>query len=129
MGIAEEVSSRATCDRKHVGAVIVRDRDILCTGYNGSISGDFHCDEHGHLMIDQHCRRTIHAEVNAISRAAKNGIRLDDAVIYITAYPCWECFKVLCNVGIKTIYYREKYRCSDIVAEVAERLSVKLIQV
>ena len=62
MRIAEEVASRATCDRKHVGAVIVRDKSILATGYNGSIRGLPHCDEEGHLMEDGHCVRTIHAE-------------------------------------------------------------------
>ena len=77
MRIAEVVASRATCDRKHVGAVIVRDRTILSTGYNGSIRGLPHCDEVGHLMEDGHCVATIHAEANAIIQAAKNGVSID----------------------------------------------------
>ena len=66
MDIAELIATRATCDRKHVGAVIVKGRRILATGYNGSVSGGDHCTEVGHLMVDGHCLRTVHAEVNAI---------------------------------------------------------------
>src|SRR5690606_2744344 len=79
MGIARQVASRSTCDRKHVGAVIVRDRMILATGYNGSIRGIAHCDDEGHLMEDGHCVRTVHAEANAIVQAARNGVRLEGA--------------------------------------------------
>ena len=89
MEIARVVASRATCDRKHVGAVIVRDRTILSTGYNGSIRGLPHCDEVGHMMEAGHCVATIHAEANAILQAAKNGVAIDKADIYITASPCW----------------------------------------
>ena len=66
MNIAREVATRSTCDRKHVGAVIVRDKTILSTGYNGSIKGLPHCDEAGHEMVEGHCVRTTHAEANAI---------------------------------------------------------------
>ena len=69
MNIAREVGTRSTCDRKHVGAVIVRDKSILATGYNGSIRGLPHCDDEGHLMEDGHCVRTVHAEANAIVQA------------------------------------------------------------
>ena len=79
MNIAREVSTRSTCDRKFVGAVIVRDKSILATGYNGSIRGLPHCDEEGHLMEDGHCVRTVHAEANAIVQAARNGARIDGA--------------------------------------------------
>ena len=90
MNIAVEVGTRSTCDRKHVGAVIVRDKSILATGYNGSIRGLPHCDEEGHLMEEGHCVRTVHAEANAIVQAAKNGVRIDAASIYVTASPCWK---------------------------------------
>ncbi len=89
MNIASEVSTRSTCDRKFVGAVIVRDKSILATGYNGSIRGLPHCDEEGHLMEDGHCVRTVHAEANAIVQAARNGVRIEGATIYVTASPCW----------------------------------------
>ncbi|MFM2152597.1 MAG: cytidine and deoxycytidylate deaminase zinc-binding protein, partial [Pseudomonadota bacterium] len=72
MEIAQVVATRATCDRKHVGAVLVRDRIILSTGYNGSIRGLPHCDEVGHMMEDHHCVATIHAEANAVIQAARN---------------------------------------------------------
>ncbi len=89
MNIAREVSTRSTCDRKFVGAVIVRDKCILATGYNGSIRSLAHCDEEGHLMEDGHCVRTVHAEANAIVQAARNGVGIDHASIYVTASPCW----------------------------------------
>ena len=97
MNIAKEVSTRSTCDRKHVGAVIVRDKTILSTGYNGSIKGLKHCDEIGHEMIDGHCVRTTHAEANAIVQAAKNGVSINESKIYVTASPCYNCFKLIAN--------------------------------
>ena len=110
MEIAKVVATRATCDRKHVGAVITRDRNILATGYNGSLPGQHHCDDVGHLMEDGHCVRTNHAEANAICQAAKNGVRLEGATIYVTASPCWPCFKLIASTGIKRIVFGELYR-------------------
>jgi dCMP deaminase len=126
MNIARQAATRSTCDRKHVGAVIVRDRTILSTGYNGSIRGMPHCDEVGHLMEDGHCIATVHAEANAIIQAAKNGVRIEDAEIYTTASPCWNCFKLIANAGIKTIYYGEFYRDKRSI-DVAGRLGIKLV--
>ena len=110
MNIAREVATRSTCDRKHVGAVIVRDKTILSTGYNGSIKGLPHCDDAGCEMVDGHCVRTSHAEANAIVQAAKNGVGINQSEIYVTASPCYDCFKLIANAGIKTIYYEEFYR-------------------
>lgn len=110
MKIAETVASRATCDRKHVGAVIERERTILATGYNGSIVGLDHCDDAGHMMEDGHCVRTVHAEANAIIQAARNGVRIDGAGIYVTASPCWQCFKMIANAGIRRVVFGEFYR-------------------
>ena len=110
MNIAREVATRSTCSRKHVGAVIVRDKTILSTGYNGSIKGLPHCDDAGCDMVDGHCVRTSHAEANAIVQAAKNGVGIDQSKIYVTASPCYDCFKLIANAGIKTIYYEEFYR-------------------
>ena len=110
MNIAREVATRSTCDRKHVGAVIVRDKTILSTGYNGSVRGLSHCDDDGHMMEDGHCVRTIHAETNAIIQAAKNGTAIDGATIYVTASPCWPCFKTIANAGIRKIVFGEFYR-------------------
>ena len=100
MNIARVVATRATCDRKHVGAVIVRDKTILSTGYNGSIRGLPHCGEAGHMMEDGHCVATVHAEANAIIQAAKNGVAIDGATIYTTASPCWSCFKLVAQRGL-----------------------------
>ena len=126
MNIAKEVASRSTCDRKNVGAVIARDKTILSTGYNGSIRGLPHCDEAGHEMVDGHCVRTTHAEANAIAQAAKNGVRVDEAEIFITASPCYNCFKLIANAGIKTIYYDEFYRDERILKH-SQEAGIKLV--
>ncbi|MCA9630521.1 MAG: dCMP deaminase family protein [Myxococcales bacterium] len=110
MEIARQVATRSTCSRKHVGAVIVRDKMLLATGYNGSIRGLDHCDDAGHMMEDGHCVRTVHAEANAIVQAARNGVGIDDAHIYVTASPCFGCFKLIANSGIRRICFGEFYR-------------------
>jgi dCMP deaminase len=126
MNIAREVATRSTCDRKFVGAVIVRDRSILATGYNGSIRGLTHCDEDGHLMEDNHCVRTVHAEANAIVQAARNGVRIEDASIYVTASPCWGCFRLIANAGISKIVFGEFYRDNKIF-EFSQKLGIELV--
>ncbi len=126
MAIALQVATRSTCDRKHVGAVIVRDRTILSTGYNGSIRGLEHCDEVGHMMDDGHCVRTVHAEANAIVQAARNGVRIAGGSIYVTASPCWNCFKLIANAGIVRICFGEFYR-DERIFEFAQRLDMELV--
>lgn len=126
LNIARQAATRSTCDRKHVGAVIVRDKTILSTGYNGSIRGMPHCDEVGHDLEGDHCVATIHAETNAILQAAKNGVMIDGAEMYTTASPCWNCFKLMANAGIRKIYYAEFYRDQKSL-EVARRLGIELI--
>jgi len=126
MDIAKQVATRATCDRKHVGAVLVRDRTILSTGYNGSIRGLPHCDEVGHMMENGHCVATVHAEANAILQAAKNGVRIDGATLYTTASPCWPCFKMVANSGCRRIVFGEFYRDPRIF-EVASQLKLELV--
>jgi dCMP deaminase len=126
MNIAQVVASRSTCPRKFVGAVIVRDRTILSTGYNGSIRGMPHCTDAGHMMENDHCVATIHAEANAIIQAAKNGVLIDGAMIYVTASPCWNCFKQIANAGIRRIVYGEFYR-DERIFDVAGRLAIDLM--
>jgi len=126
MRIAQTVATRATCDRKHVGAVIERGRTILATGYNGSIHGLDHCDEVGHMMENNHCVRTIHAEANAVIQAARNGVRIEGANIYVTASPCWQCFKMIANAGLRRVVFGEFYRDPRIF-EFAERLGIALV--
>jgi len=126
MNIANVVSSRSTCPRKYVGAVIVRNRTILSTGYNGSIRGMPHCSDVGHMMENNHCVATIHAEANAIIQAARNGVVIEGADLYVTASPCWNCFKTSANAGVKRICYGEFYR-DERIFEVAETLGIELI--
>lgn len=126
MNIAREVATRATCDRKHVGAVVVRDRSILATGYNGSLVGLPHCDEEGHLMEEGHCVRTVHAEANAIVQAARNGVRIEGATIYVTASPCWGCFRLIANAGIRRIVFGEFYRDQKIF-DFSKRIGIELV--
>lgn len=110
MDIANTVSSRATCDRLHVGCVIVKDKRIVSTGYNGSISGSEHCDDVGHLMHEGGCKRTIHAELNALLQCAKNGVSTDGATVYVNWQPCPDCSKSLNQAGIKRIVYQHPYK-------------------
>lgn len=109
VAIAKVVATRATCDRRHVGAVIVRDRNILASGYNGAPRGLPHCDDAGHEMVDGHCVRAVHAEANAIIQAARHGVKIDGATIYITDSPCYACFKLLVNAGIVRIVFATSY--------------------
>jgi len=126
MNIARQAASRSTCDRKFVGAVVVRDRTILSTGYNGSIRGMPHCDEVGHDLENGHCVATIHAEANAILQAAKNGVNIAGSEIYTTASPCWNCFKMIANSGIRRIYYGEFYRDEKSI-RIAGQIGIELI--
>jgi dCMP deaminase len=126
MNIADQVATRSTCSRKNVGAVIVRDKTILSTGYNGSLRGAPHCDDTGHDMENDHCVRTVHAEANAVAQAAKHGVRIDESEIYVTASPCLTCFKLIANCGIRKIYYKEFYR-DDRITEYAHQAGITLV--
>jgi dCMP deaminase len=128
MSIAQVVATRSTCPRKYVGAVIVRNRTILSTGYNGSIRGMPHCSDVGHMMEEGHCVATIHAEANAIIQAARNGVIIDGGTSYVTASPCWSCFKQLANAGITRICYGEFYR-EQRIFEIAAKIGLELVHV
>ena len=137
MRIAVDVATRATCERKHVGAVIVRDKSILATGYNGSPAGMPHCTEVGCLIyenktpagdVELNCFRTIHAEINAIAQAAKNGSSIRDAAIYITHTPCIHCYKVLINTGIQRVCYEKAYKLHTL-EELLRVSGVELVEV
>ena len=121
--ITRNVAERSTCTRAKVGAVIVRDKNILATGYNGAPAGMPHCLDVGCLIYtsrtpsgenEENCFRTIHAEINAIAQAAKNGASIRDADIYITHTPCIHCVKVLINTGIRRIFYEREYKRATI---------------
>jgi dCMP deaminase len=116
MGIALEVARRSTCDRARVGAIIVKDRRILTTGYNGSPAGLPHCDEIGHLMVAGHCVRTLHAEQNAIIQAALHGVGVAGGTMYVTHQPCLTCAKMIINAGIRRVVYGGHYPDAHAVA-------------
>jgi len=109
MNIAHEVACRSTCNRAQVGAVIVKDKRILTTGYNGSPRGLAHCTEAGCLMDNGHCVRTLHAEQNAIIQAALHGVSTRGSDIYVTHQPCFLCAKMIINAGIVRIVYDKEY--------------------
>ncbi|WP_100331636.1 deoxycytidylate deaminase [Bacillus xiapuensis] len=108
LDIADVVSSRSTCNRLHVGCVIVKDKHIIATGYNGSIHGHEHCEDEGCLLSDENrCIRCLHAELNAVLHADRD--RLIGAAAYVTHEPCENCAKTLAQAGIKRIIYRNAY--------------------
>ena len=102
-------ASRATCDRFHAGAVIVKDRRIIATGFNGSPSGVEHCETAGCTVIDNHCVSTVHSEVNAITSAAKLGISLEGATMYVKGHPCLRCANTIANSGITLVITDQRY--------------------
>jgi dCMP deaminase len=126
MNIANEVAKRSTCERAQVGAVIVKEKRILTTGYNGSPRGLPHCFEVGCLMDNGHCVRTLHAEQNAIIQAALHGIITEGATIYVTHQPCFLCAKMIINAGLVQIVYDKEYP-DDRSREFLEQAGVKLI--
>lgn len=118
MELANAAAKRATCDRGRSGCVIVKDKQILVTGYVGAPTGLPHCDEVGHLFKKtihedgnetMHCVRTVHAEQNAICQAAKRGIALEGATLYCRMTPCRVCAMLIINCGIKRVVCEKKY--------------------
>jgi len=135
ISIARQVASRATCDRGKSGCVIVRDRQILATGYVGSPKGLPHCDEIGHEFhqvinedgnISQHCIRTTHAEQNAICQAAKLGLSINGADLYCKMTPCYTCAKMIINVGIKRVVCEKDYHSAELTKKIFAKAGVKL---
>ena len=124
MEIALLVSERATCNRLKVGCVLVKEKRIIATGFNGSVSGTPHCIEEGCLVVDNHCIRTIHAEHNAILQCAKFGISTEGATMYITHFPCFHCCKLLAQAGIKNIYYLHDYNNSNESKELLKAVGI-----
>ena len=115
MSIALLASCRSPCDRLQVGSVVVKNNHIVSMGYNGFISGASHISR----VIDNHEQSIIHSEINAISDCAKRGVSLEGSKIYITHYPCINCFKSIAACGIKEIYYLNDYNNNPIVGELA----------
>ncbi|OUN65648.1 ComE operon protein 2 [Ligilactobacillus salivarius] len=123
------LSLRSTCERLSVGAILVRDKRVIAGGYNGAVSGDDHCINVGCYVVDGHCLRTIHAEMNAVLQCSKFGIPTDGAEIYVTDFPCLQCTKSLLQAGIKKIYYMRNYHNDDYAIRLLKRKKVAVEQV
>jgi dCMP deaminase len=132
----DEVGKRATCDRGRSGCIVVRDKQIVCTGYVGSPPGFPHCDEGGHLMkkvVEEdgtsrmHCVRTIHAEQNAICQAAKHGISLKGGTLYCKMEPCRVCAMLIISVGITKVIAKKKYHAAQDTRDMFQQARVELV--
>jgi len=133
--LMQTVSKRATCDRGRSGCIIVKDKQIVTTGYVGSPPGLDHCDDVGHLMkkvVDDdgtermHCVRTIHAEQNAICQAAKHGISIEGATLYCTMEPCRVCAMLIISCGISRVVAEKRYHAAKESREMFEQAGVIL---
>ena len=122
-------SSRSTCERAYVGAVIVKNKRVIATGYNGSVHSDDHCIDVGHHLIEGHCVRTVHAEVNAITQCAKYGIETDDSELFVTHFPCLNCTKSLIQAGITKVNYLNDYRVDEYAKELLTKANIELNKV
>ena len=131
MDITRLVATRATCLRRQVGAILVKERNILATGYNGVPSGITHCDAEGCLRVrlnvpsgERHelCRG-LHAEQNAIIQAARHGININGATLYCTTMPCIICTKMIINAGIGKVVYAEGYT-DDLAREMIREAAI-----
>ncbi|MDO4667354.1 MAG: cytidine/deoxycytidylate deaminase family protein [Streptococcus sp.] len=120
------IANRSTCERANVGAVLVKDNKVISTGYNGSVSGTEHCTDEGCLVIDGHCVRTLHAEVNAILQGAERGIP-KHFTAYVTHFPCLNCTKQLLQVGCKRVVYINQYRIDDYAQYLYQKKGVELV--
>jgi len=136
MELVKTVGKRGTCDRGRSGAIIVKNKRILTTGYVGSPAGMPHCDEAGHLMHgvintdgsqSKHCIRTVHAEQNAIVQAALHGVSTQGATIYTKFEPCFVCAKLIVNSGIKKVVCEKKYHRAQLTRELLKNAGVELV--
>lgn len=124
MSIALLASCRSPCSRLKVGSVIVKDNHIISMGYNGFLTGA----PHNSIIVDGHEQATIHSEINAITDCAKRGVSVDNSIIYITHYPCINCFKSIASCGIQKIIYLDDYNNNPIVAILAKDSGIEIIQ-
>ena len=136
MEMAELASNRATCLRRQVGAVLVKDKKILATGYNGAPKGITHCNKVGCLREKMNVPsgerheicRGVHAEQNLVAQAAYHGVETKGSTVYCTHQPCIICTKILINAGIKKVYYKNGYK-DEFARELLKESNLKLIKV
>lgn len=145
LDVAEKLSEMSHCISHKVGCILVKDGRIISTGYNGTPASTINCDDYFSNRISDKNNLTdtereehhafsekfeIHAELNAILCAAKNGISIDGSILYSTLHPCYNCLKMICNSGIKTIIYRyeyDKFSLTSEIKEMIERCGIELI--
>ena len=116
MSIAALASCRSSCKKLHVGSVIVKENRVVSMGYNGFISGNPHTSH----IVDGHEQATVHSEINAIADCAKRGVSINGSKIYITHYPCINCFKAIVSCGIKEIIFMNDYNNDNLVETLAK---------
>lgn len=124
MSIAILASGRSPCQRLHVGSVIVKDNRLISMGYNGFLSGAPHVS----IVKDNHEQAIVHSEINAITDCAKRGVQILDATIYITHFPCLNCFRTIASSNIKEIVYLNDYNNDEIVWQLAEDANIVIRQ-
>ena len=120
MQTAELASVRSPCERLKVGCVLAKNNRLISMGYNGFLAGT----DHKSIVRNGHEQATIHAEINAITDAAKRGASIDDCVAYVTHYPCINCYKALASSGIKKIYYKNSYKNDPILEELGYKIDL-----
>jgi dCMP deaminase len=134
--IAKVVGTRGTCNRGRNGAVLVKNKRILTTGYAGAPTSLPHCDVVGHMMVEttdsngnrsRHCIRTTHAEQNAITQVALHGVSTDGATMYTKFVPCFACAKMIINAGIERVIAEKDYHDSNLTKEFLKQAGVKLV--
>jgi dCMP deaminase len=121
MSTAILLSSRSSCNRQKVGCIIVKDKRIISSGYNGHLPGEPHIS----IIENNHEQATIHAECNAIADCANRGISVKDSTIYITHYPCINCFKMIAAAGVKHIIYLNDYKNNDIINKLSNNIIIE----
>lgn len=127
--VVTALSRRATCDRGRSAAIFVRDNDLLASGYVGSPPGQPHCDDVGHLWSpdEQHCVRTLHAEQNAVIRAARVGVSLRDSTVYCTMEPCYDCAMTLVALDVYRVVAKHSYHAAERTRELFADANVILV--
>jgi dCMP deaminase len=124
MSIALLASQRSPCKRLHVGSVVVKDNRLISMGYNGFIPGAPHISR----VKEDHEQSIIHSEINAIADCAKRGTSLHGAKIYVTHYPCINCFRSIAACGIKEIVYLNDYKNDEVINDLANDAQIKIWQ-
>lgn len=113
MDMAVQAAARGTCPRLRVGSVLVHDRRVISTGYNGSVISAPHCDTSGCIIENDHCQAVVHSEINALLSVARAGVSTLYTVMYVTHNPCLSCYKAMVNAGVKRIVYKDLYKQVD----------------